>query len=480
MTSRRFRSSCPIAAVVVLLLALLIPPLTAASSGKCRLVRSLRDEIASYRPVVERVLSYVQDKNGYKGRTWAALSEFTDTFGSRLAGTSNLENSIDYMMNSLRAENLDNVHAERVMFTGWQRRKENAALVKPRFKNLAMLGLGGSVSTAPEGIRAEVVVVTSFDDLSNKSSQVSGKIVVYNQPYVSYSETVVYRSMGASEASKYGAVATLIRSITPFSLNTPHAGHQSYSEGVKKIPTACITVEDAELLYRMYNRGTKLEIFLKMDSKFFTNATSRNTVAEIKGTTEPDKIVLVSGHLDSWDVGQGAMDDGGGAFISWNSLVVLKNLKLRPKRSIRCLLWTAEEEGYIGAYAYLKGHKSELEKFNLVIESDEGTFQPYGIEFHGSETSACIMVEVAKLFDSINATTMQSSKYNVGSDIEVFENINIPGLSLLNRNEKYFWYHHTEADTMAVEDPDSLDLNTAMFAVISYIIADLSVELPKS
>jgi len=120
MTSRRFRSSCPIA-VVVLLLALLIPPLTTASSGKCRLVRSLRDEIASYRPVVERVLSYVQDKNGYKGRTWAALSEFTDTFGSRLAGTSNLENSIDYMMNSLRADNLDNVHGERVMFTGWQR-----------------------------------------------------------------------------------------------------------------------------------------------------------------------------------------------------------------------------------------------------------------------------------------------------------------------------------------------------------------------
>lgn len=479
MTSRRFRSSCPIA-VVVLLLALLIPPLTTASSGKCRLVRSLRDEIASYRPVVERVLSYVQDKNGYKGRTWAALSEFTDTFGSRLAGTSNLENSIDYMMNSLRADNLDNVHGERVMFTGWQRRKEIAALVKPRFKNLAMLGLGGSVSTVPEGIRAEVVVVTSFDDLSNKSSQVSGKIVVYNQPYVSYSETVVYRSMGASEASKYGAVATLIRSITPFSLNTPHAGHQSYSDGVKKIPTACITVEDAELLSRMYNRGTKLEIFLKMDSKSFTNATSRNTVAEIKGTTDPDKIVLVSGHLDSWDVGQGAMDDGGGAFISWNSLVVLKNLGLRPKRSIRCLLWTAEEEGYIGAYAYLKGHKSELEKFNLVIESDEGTFQPYGIEFHGSETSACIMVEVAKLFDSINATTMQSRKYNVGSDIEVFENMNIPGLSLLNRNEKYFWYHHTEADTMAVEDPDSLDLNTAMFAVISYIIADLSVELPKS
>lgn len=481
MTVPSFRFSRPVIVVVVLLLQVLLIPLpTEGSPDKCRLVRSLRDEIASYRPVVDRVLSYVQDQKGYKGRTWTALSKFTDTFGSRLAGTQNLENSIDFMLNRLRTSDLDNVHAERVVFTGWQRRKEYATLVSPRVKNLAILGLGGSVSTAPEGIRAEVVVVNSFDDLFNKSSQVSGKIVVYNQPYVSYGKTVVYRSMGASVASKYGAVATLIRSITPFSLNTPHAGEQSYSDGVKKIPTACITVEDAELLNRMYNRGSKLEIFLKMDSKFFANATSRNTIAEIKGSTDPDKVVLVSGHLDSWDVGQGAMDDGGGAFISWNSLVVLKNLGLRPKRTIRCLLWTAEEEGYIGAFAYLKGHKSELEKFNLVIESDEGTFQPYGIAFHGSETSACIVAEVAKLFDSINATTMQSSKDNVGSDIEVFENLNIPGLSLLNRNEKYFWYHHTEADTMTVEDPDSLDLNTAMFAVISYIIADLSVELPKS
>ncbi|XP_025201208.1 carboxypeptidase Q-like isoform X2 [Melanaphis sacchari] len=481
MAVDRSRTLCPVAAVIVLLLqTLLIQPLTEASAGHCRLACSLRDEIAGYRPIVDRVLSYVQDQKGYKGKTWAALSEFTDTFGSRLAGTPNLENSIDYMLNRLRTTNLDNVHAERVVFTGWQRRKEFARLVSPRVKNLAMLGLGGSVSTVPEGIRAEVVVVTSFDDLLNKSSEVNGKIVVYNQPFVSYGETVKYRSKGASEASKYGAVATLIRSITPFSLNTPHAGQQDYSDGVKKIPTACITVEDAELLNRMYNRGSKLEIFLKMDSKFFANATSRNTVAEIKGSTDPDKIVLVSGHLDSWDVGQGAMDDGGGAFISWNSLAVLKNFGLRPKRTIRCLLWTAEEEGYIGAYAYLKSHISELEKFNLVIESDEGTFQPYGIAFHGSDTSACIMAEVAKLFDSINATTMQSTKDNVGSDIEVFENMNIPGLSLLNRNEKYFWYHHTEADTMAVEDPDSLDLNTAMFAVISYIIADLSVELPKS
>lgn len=229
--------------------------------------------------------------------------------------------------------------------------------------------------------------------------QVKGKIVVYNQPYVSYAETVVYRTKGASEASKNGAVAALIRSITPFSLNTPHTGQQDYIDGVPKIPVACITVEDAELLDRLYKRGghaipvfrkkkkimekscsrsiqrkyslyltnicvyrrflqniiflwskyasnevllyyvccigTEVKILLNMNPKFFPNATSRNTVAEIKGTVNPEKIVLVSGHMDSWDVGQGAMDDGGGAFISWNSLVVLKNLGLRPKRTVR-------------------------------------------------------------------------------------------------------------------------------------------------
>ncbi|XP_050423857.1 carboxypeptidase Q-like isoform X2 [Adelges cooleyi] len=447
-------------------------------ADNCDLSEDLRKEIAGYRPIVKQVLAYVLD-GPHRGRTWAELAEFTDTFGSRLVGTKNLENSIDYMLDKLKAAHLDNVHGEEMTFEAWQRGDESAWLISPRSKKLGMLGLGTSVGTPPNGINAEVVVVNSFDDLHNKSSIIEGKIVVYNQPYVSYGITAQYRSLGASIAAKYGAIAVLIRSITPFSLYTPHTGHQQYSEGIKKIPAACITIEDAEMLQRMYDRGNKIEILLKMNPKFFPNATSRNTVAEIKGTTKPERVLVVSGHLDSWDVGEGAMDDGGGAFVSWNSLVVLKELGLKPKRTIRCILWTAEEMGYLGANAYLEQHANELDNFDLVMESDDGTFTPYGLEFHGSDKSACIMKEVAKMFDSINATTVISKTETVGSDIDGFQRLKVPGLSLMNKNEKYFWYHHTQADTMAVEDPDALDLNTAMYALVSYIVADLSIDLPR-
>lgn len=153
--------------------------------------------------------------------------------------------------------------------------------------------------------------------------------------YKNYGQSVQYRQFAATRAAKYGAVATLVRSITPFSLNTPHTGWQDYSDDVKKIPTASITVEDAHMLRRMQDRGEEIAIELKMQAKTLPPATSRNTVAEIVGTSEPDKVVVVSGHLDSWDVGEGAMDDGGGAFLSWNAAVTLKALGLRPRRTIR-------------------------------------------------------------------------------------------------------------------------------------------------
>lgn len=167
------------------------------------------------------------------------------------------------------------------------------------------------------------------------SFKVKDKIVVYDQIYKSYGETVQYRSRGATEASKFGAVAALVNSITPFSLNTPHTGMQTYRDGVKEIPVACISPQDAHMLRRMQNRGEQLVINLKMNAKTYDPTISRNTIAEIRGNAYPDKVVVVSGHIDSWDVGQGAMDDGGGSFISWNSLVVLKSLGLRPRRTLR-------------------------------------------------------------------------------------------------------------------------------------------------
>lgn len=263
-------------------------------------------------------------------------------------------------------------------------------------KKLEMLGLGGSIGTPSGGIIAEAIVVNSFEELDSVNASVKGKIVVYNQEYVSYGATVKFRQFGAVNAAKYGAVASLIRSITPFSMNTPHTGWQDYDDNVRKIPTACITAEDAHYLRRVQDRNQKIVIRLRMEAQNLPDVISRNVVAEIKGRERPKKFVVVSGHIDSWDVGEGAMDDGGGFMIAWNSLAILKQLKLRPRRTLRSILWTAEEEGLLGAAEYVKNHEYEIDNLNFAMESDGGTFEPVGLDFFGSDSAACIMQEIVK------------------------------------------------------------------------------------
>jgi carboxypeptidase Q len=276
----------------------------------------------------------------------------------------------------------------------WVRGSESATLVEPRNKSMYILGLGNSVGTPPEGILAEVLVVKSFDDLKEKAASAKGKIIVYNQDFVSYGTTVPYRSKGATEAAKVGGVASLIRSITPFSLNTPHTGMQTYGENVTQIPTACITIEDAHLLQRLQDEGYTIKILLQMGAQILPDVTSRNTVVELTGTEQPEKVVIVSGHLDSWDVGEGAMDDGGGVFISWGALALLKSLGLKAKRTIRGIFWTAEEFGYVGAYGYAKDHANETDNFLFVMESDIGTFNPVGLEYAAGAAGGCIINEI--------------------------------------------------------------------------------------
>ncbi|XP_047117791.1 carboxypeptidase Q-like isoform X1 [Schistocerca piceifrons] len=444
---------------------------------KCAVPETLRQEIKNYEPVVNKIIDSIV-YGRFRGRTWRTLAYFVDKFGSRIAGSENLENAIDFMLNQSSQFGLENVHGEEAVVPHWVRGNESAVLVSPRTQKLPMLGLGSSVGTPPEGIKAEVLVVTSFDELQEKAALVPGKIVVFNEPFKSYGETVQYRTQGASKAARLGAVATLIRSVTPFSLATPHTGQQDYADNVTHIPTACITVEDAEMLHRMAKRGDKLVIHLKMEAHTLKPATSRNTIAEIVGSSEPEKVVVVSGHLDSWDVGQGAMDDGGGAFISWNTLVILKKLGLRPRRTIRCILWTAEEEGLIGAQAYVKAHKNETRNLDYVMESDEGTFLPMGLSFSGSEKAGCILQEVLKLFKPIGASRYSTPQVG-GSDIALWTDVGVPSSSLINANEHYFWFHHTAADMVTVEDPHVLDLCTAIWTAAAYVVADLSADIPR-
>ncbi|XP_050518667.1 carboxypeptidase Q-like isoform X2 [Diabrotica virgifera virgifera] len=285
------------------------------------------------------------------------------------------------------------------------------------------------------------------------------------------------RSNGPSKAAKYGAIATLIRSVTPFSLNTLHTGLTEYEDSIPKIAAASITIEDARMLQRIQDRGDKIVLKLNIQTQNLDPVTSRNVVAEIKGSRDPEKVVLVSGHIDSWDVGVGALDDGGGAFISWYALRVLKALGLKPKRTLRSVLWTAEEEGLIGVQAYDKAHKDELDKHIFVMESDEGVFTPLGLEYVAGHEGECILKEVLKLLAPINATQTKLVD-SAGSDITIWKNI-LPTATLLNRNENYFWYHHTEADTMDVFDPAALDRATALWASVAYVLADLNKDFPR-
>lgn len=364
----------------------------------CNLPDSLKKEIAGYQGTVNKIVDEIVHGK-FKGKTWDALAELTDSFGPRMSCSDSLAKAIDYAVDGMKKGGLENVHTENFSAPWWVRGYENAEMVKPWKRTLPILGLGTTVGTPRGGIIADVIAVESFDEFKNFTvEQVTGKIVVFVPEWKGYGKTVVYRSEAASVASRKGAVAALIRSIAPFSINSPHTGHQNYADGVKKIPVAALTVEDAEMILRMYRRGQQVQINLEMADQNKADCTDRNTIGELQGSVEKNtSVVVVTGHMDSWDVGVGAMDDGGGMMISWKAVEFLKAMGLRPKRTIRAVLWAAEEQGYIGARQYMADHKSnEKEEFNLFMESDIGTFEPRGLDFDGTADGACIIKEVLK------------------------------------------------------------------------------------
>ncbi|XP_025778653.1 carboxypeptidase Q [Puma concolor] len=459
--------------------------LLSLSSGKTiykndisqRSFQEIKEEIASYGDVAKAIINlavYGKAQN----RSYERLALLVDTVGPRPSGSKSLEKAIQIMHQNLQEDGLENVHLEPVKIPHWERGEESAVMLEPRIHKMAILGLGSSIGTPPEGITAEVLVVTSFEELQRRAPEARGKIVVYNQPYVNYSKTVLYRVQGSVEAAKVGAVASLIRSVASFSIYSPHTGIQEYQDGVPKIPTACITVEDAEMMSRMASRGNRIVIQLKMGAKNYPDADSFNTVAEIIGSKYPEQVVLVSGHLDSWDVGQGAMDDGGGAFISWEALSLIKDLGLRPKRTLRLVLWTAEEQGGIGAFQYYQLHKANISNYSLVMESDLGTFLPSGLQFTGSEKARTIVEEVMSLLQPVNIT--QVFRAGEGTDINFWIQAGVPGASLLDDLYKYFSFHHSRGDTMTIMDPKQMNVAAAVWAVVSYVIADMEEMLPRS
>jgi carboxypeptidase Q len=408
---------------------------------------------------------------------WNRLARLSDTFGPRFSGTESLERAIDWVLAEMRKDGLENVRGEDVMVPRWVRGQESAELVSPRRQELPMLGLGGSVGTAMNGITADVLVVSSFDDLKARAADARGKMVLFDVPFTNYGATVQYRGTGAIEAAKVGAVASLIRSVTPYSMRTPHTGGMRYDSTVTRIPAAALTVEDAMMLHRMQDRGERIRVTLKMDAQTLPDVRSRNVVAELRGRELPDEIVVMGGHIDSWDVGSGAMDDAGGVVIAWEALRLMKELGLRPRRTIRVVGWTNEENGLRGGLAYRDAHAAELDKHVVAIESDGGVFRPVGFGFTGSEAARAILRDVIALLKPIGADTLLAQ--GGGADIGPIMQRGVPGMSHVVDGTRYFWYHHTDADTPDKLDPAEVARNVAAMAVVAYVVADLPEGLPR-
>lgn len=410
---------------------------------------------------------------------WNRVAELTDTYGQRISGSDNLNRAIAWAVETMTKDGLENVHTERVMVPTWVRGAESLEITNPPHHVVPMLGLGGSIATPPAGIEAEVMVVGSGEELAKRAAEAKGKIVLFNVAYTNYGETVAYRSGGARMAAQHGAVAALVRSVGPVGLRTPHTGGMNYGDDtVTKIPTAAIAVEDALRIERLANRGLKVRVRLKMEAHFEPDAESFNVVGEIRGSEKPDEIVLVGCHFDSWDPGTGASDDGVGCIVTWEAARLMKQLNIRPKRTVRVVLFTNEENGMRGGNGYRDQHAQQAAKHILALESDLGVFAPARLGFTGSEAAQKIMADIATLLAPLGLQNIGPG--GGGADIGPIATLGkVPMMAYQGDADKYFTIHHTPADTVDRIAPAEVSKAAAAIAAVVYVVADMPQALPK-
>jgi carboxypeptidase Q len=422
--------------------------------------------VDAYRPAANRLIAESQRTDF----AWQRLAELTDTYGPRLSGSEALEKAIDWAVAAMKADGLENVHKEPVMVPKWVRGREGLDLIEPIHQPLPMLGLGNSVGTPAAGVEGDVIVVSNFDELAAHAADVKGRIVLFNAVFTNYGETVPYRTTGPSRAAALGAIATLVRSVGPQGLRTPHTGSTNYQEGVTRIPAAAISTEDADRFARLQARGVRVRVKLSMEAHFEPDAQSYNVIGEIRGSELPDQIVLVGGHFDSWDPGTGATDDGGGCIVTWEAVRLMKQLNLRPRRTVRVVLFTNEENGLRGGNGYRDAHQTELANHILLLESDGGVFDPSGFGFTGPDAARSTVASIATLLAPLGANRIGAA--GEGADIGPSGTAGqIPTMSH-EVNGDYFLIHHTPADTISRITPKQVSDNAAAIAVMAYIVAD--------
>jgi carboxypeptidase Q len=416
-------------------------------------------------------------------------AHLTENIGPRLSGSPQAQQAVEYVSGELRRLGLD-VKLQKVMVPHWVRGEERARLTifsgqaPGTTQKIVLAALGGSSATPPEGLTADVVVVNSFDELAALGrDKVAGRIVLFNEKFdarmaeqgeafEAYSHAIGYRVDGAKAAKDLGAVASLIRSLGTADYRLPHAG----SSKAVGIPAAAVSAEDADLLADLTRQG-RVVMDLVLTPQTLEDAPSFNVIADLKGSEHPEQIVIVSGHLDSWDLGTGAIDDAAGVAVAMQAANLYKQLGLRPRRTLRVIAWMNEENGTRGANAYAAEYKNDLANHVGAIESDSGAGHPIGFKGTVKPATAEMLQPVTQILAAIGANLLQNSE-DYETDIEPMASSGVPLFGLLQDGRTYFYYHHTAADTLDKIHPSDLAENAAAMAVLSFALADMPQNLP--
>src|SRR5438132_3076961 len=414
------------------------------------------------------------------------VAHLSNNIGPRLTGSAQAAKAVEYVASELKTIGCE-VQLERVMVPHWVRGEERAALVQfpgqaaNTTQKSVLCALGDSVPTPADGIEAEVIAVRNFDELKSlPREKVAGKIVLFNYPFdkqmaaegrggEAYGEAVLYRADGPSAAARQGAAACLIRSVGGADYRLPHTGQTDYANDAPKIPAGAVTAEDADLIADLVRQGP-VRMKLVLTPQTLPDVESANVIGDIKGSEHPEQVIVVSGHLDSWDLGTGAIDDGAGVAVSMEAANLIHKLHLQPKRTIRVIAWMNEENGSAGSKQYVKDHGKD--NHFAAMETDGGASHPIGIHIKGKPEVKKMLAPVAAVLQESEAGILELVEH-CGADIEPLEKAGVPSFSPIQDSRFYFNYHHTAADTLDKIVPKELAENSAVVAVAAYALANM-------
>jgi hypothetical protein len=475
--------------VAAALLSVSLPLYGASSGGATKTVEPAVTEMQAVNEPSVRLVGAALVGGG----AYAYTRDLSDRVGARLAGSQGAERAVGWALQAMQKAGLKNVHKEAVRVPRWVRGDESAELLLPTPHPLRVAALGNSVGTDPAGLTAEVVEssLTELKALAekgaapDKADKIKGRIVLLNQPmrrtsdFGGYQDAVPQRSRGAIAAARLGAVGLLIRSIGTGQHRMPHTGGMRVDNSVPRIPAAALAAEDADLLHRLLSAGERVRVRVRLGAHQEGEVESANVVGEIPGRELPDEVVLIGAHLDSWDLGAGALDDGAGCGVVLDTARSIVALGLRPRRTIRVVLFMNEELGLSGAFAYAEAHKNELARHVAALEADSGAGAPLGYRITGDERARALLAKWVEPLGQLVPTTLHSED-EVAADLIPLQAAGVPTLVVDQDMSDYFDWHHTAGDLIDKVSPRDLALVTAAFASLTYHAAESTSRLPPS